>query len=48
MLHSNPDCERQYKDLPYSGKYPSHGSQKQGITHEVKYALIGARENEFL
>jgi uncharacterized protein YxeA len=24
VLYSNPDCETQYKDLPYSAKYPSH------------------------
>ncbi|KAG2040591.1 hypothetical protein BDR03DRAFT_948009 [Suillus americanus] len=48
VFYSNPHHETQCKDLPYSGKYPNHETQKHGISGIVNDALIGAGENEFL
>jgi hypothetical protein len=48
VLYSDPERETQCKDLPYSGKYPSHGHQKEEISRIVHHALVGAGENGFL
>jgi hypothetical protein len=48
VFHSNPDCEKQYENLPRSAEYPSKGIQKDCIVPIGSRALIGTRENVFL
>ena len=42
VLCNNPDCKKQYEDLPYSAEYPSLSQQKYVVS--LVNALMSARE----